>query len=159
MKKIFIVSIIAFVSQTMVAMAGTGVVVPQAVSAAFAARFPDARVKKWSPCPQGFMAMFKHKGKKEYAYYAPDGTWKATETAVSWTWNLPDAVRKAYKDSDYAAWKVEHIKRVDQPDEPLYILDVNSSPLYDADHSYVYAEEWVIFFNQKGELVRKYQKG
>jgi hypothetical protein len=159
MKKIFIVLIIALVSQTMVAVAGPGVVVPQAVSAAFAARFPDAHVRKWSPCPQGFMAMFKRKWKKVYAYYAPDGTWKATETPVNWTWNLPDAVRKAYKKSDYAAWKVEHIKKVDQADEPLYILDVNSSVLYDADHSYVYAEEWVIFFNQRGELVRKYQKG
>lgn len=156
MKKVIIVLVIALLSQTMVTRAA-GIKVPAAVSTAFTTRFPSGRLKKWKQYPQGFVAVFRQSGKKEFAYFAADGDWKGTETPIRWSWNLPDPVRQAWRKSDYRAWKIEHIKKIDQPDQPLYALDVNNSPMLDADHSYIDGEEWVIFFNQRGELVRKCQ--
>ncbi len=156
MKKVIIVLVIALMSQTMATRAA-GITVPSAVTTAFTTRFPSGRLKKWKQYPQGYVAVFRQKGKKEFAYFAADGAWKGTETPIGWSWNLPDTVKKAWRKCEYSAWKIEHIKMIEQPDQPLYVLDVNNSPLLDADHSYIDGEEWVIFFNRKGELVRKYQ--
>lgn len=150
---------IALFSETMIAQAasgaGSGMVPPQAVTTAFTTRFPNIHVKKWAEQQQTYYATFRWNGKKTFAYYAPDGSWKATETPMKWSWNLPAAVRKAWKNSDFAAWYLMDIKKIETPDSTLYALHVNSSPLLDADHNQIDREEYEIFFNEKGDLVRK----
>jgi hypothetical protein len=159
MKKIIILLAIALFSQTMIAQAHPAVVPPQAVVTAFAGRFPNAKVKNWEEKPEGFIADFKLNGQKVFAYYAADGSWKGTETPIKWSWKLPAVVREAWKNSDYAAWYILKIKKIEMADGPLYVLDLNNSPFLDSDHSNpVFQEEYVIFFNEKGELVRKDKK-
>jgi hypothetical protein len=157
MKKLIVVLVVALMSQSMIAQADTAVVVPQAVASAFATRFPTGQLQKWAQRPQGYIAAFKQDGKKYFAYYAADGTWKGTETPVKWTKNLPADVRKGWIKSGYGTWYVEDIKKIDQPDQPLYVLHVDNSPLLDADHKDAFMEEWVLFFNSNGDLVNKYQ--
>jgi hypothetical protein len=157
MKKLIVVLVVALMSQSMIAQADTAVVVPPAVAAAFNARFPSGQLKKWQQSPEGYIAVFKQDGKKQSATYAADATWKSTETKVApWLWNLPDSVRKGWRKTQYAGWKVEHITKIDQPDGQLYALDVNNSPELDAEHMYNFGVEWMLFFNAKGELVRQY---
>jgi hypothetical protein len=159
MKKIIILLAIALFSETMIAQAHPAIVPPQAVVTAFSARFPNAQVKNWQERQDGYIADFKLNGQKFFAYYAADGSWKGTETPIKWSWKLPAAVREAWKNSDYAAWYILKIKKIETPDGPLYVLDINNSPFLDSDHSNpVFQEEYVIFFNEKGDLVRKDKK-
>lgn len=131
---------------------------PQVVVTAFATRFPDVQVKKWSESQQTWYATFRWKGKKTYAYYTPDGNWKATEVLMHWSWNLPEKVKQAWKHSDFAAWYLSDIGKIETPDGMLYALHVNNSPLLNSDHAQIDHDEYVIFFNEKGELVRKDEK-
>jgi hypothetical protein len=132
--------------------------VPPSVLTAFTNRFPNARVRDWQQRPEGYIADFKLDGKKLFAYYTADGTWKATETPIKWTRLLPSAVKEGWKNSNYAAWYVEDIKKIDQPNGPLYALHINNGTTLDSDHAQVYHEEYVIFFNESGQLIRKDRK-
>jgi len=160
MKKLIILIVIALFSETMIAQAHpvashTAVTPPQAVSTAFAARFPNAQVKKWEERTEGYIADFKLNGQKLFAYYAADGNWKGTETSIKWSRNLPEAVRQAWKNSDYAAWYILKIKKIETPEQPLYVLDVNNGPLLNSEKHDAFLEEYALFFSEKGELVRK----
>jgi hypothetical protein len=163
MKKLIILIAVALFSETMIAQAHpvaahSAVEPPQAVITAFATRFPDVQVRKWAEQQQTFYARFRWKGKKTCAYYTADGTWKATEMSMHWSWNLPEKVRQAWKHSDFAAWYPMEITRIETPDSTLYAMHVNNSPILDSDHAQIDHDEVVIFFNENGELVRKDQK-
>lgn len=157
MKKLIVVLIVALMSQSMIAQADSAVVVPQAVSMAFSTQFPQGKLTKWEQSKDGYIAVFKQDGKKVSVIYSADGTWGRTETKIApWLWNLPDSVKKGWRKTQYAGWKVEHITKIDQPGEVLYALDVNNSPELDAEHMYNFGVEWMLFFNSKGELIRQY---
>ena|ERR1700743_16190 len=155
MKKLIALIAIAMLSETMIAQAHSAVTPPQAVSSAFSTRFPGAKLKKWEQRKEGYIADFRLNGKKLFAYYASDGKWEGTELPIKWTKNLPSAVREGWNKSDYAAWYVLDIKRIDRPEGPLYTLHVNNGSLLDSDHHDAFLEEYVLFFSEKGELVRK----
>ena len=129
---------------------------PQPVAAAFAARFPDARDVKWKTADsKSYLAHFKTRDKKDVAYYAPNGKWQATETPVSWSWKLPPAVRKGWRNSNYAAWYIVKINKVATPDQTLYCLDVNNMPLLDDNHVFNFETEYKLYFSPDGRLVRE----
>jgi hypothetical protein len=155
MKKLIILIAIAMFSETMIAQANKIVEPPQPVSAAFASRFPNAQLKKWELRKEGYIADFRLDGRKLFAYYAADGSWKGTETPIKWTKNLPAAVKEGWRNGDYSAWTVLDIKRIETPEQPLYTLHVNNGNLLDANKHDAYLEEYVLFFNEKGEMVRK----
>jgi|HubBroStandDraft_1064217.scaffolds.fasta_scaffold267785_2 hypothetical protein len=160
MKKLIILIAIALFCKSMIAQAhpaaaSNAVEPPQAVMTALAARFPNVQVRKWAEKQDTYFACFRWKGKKTYAYYSADGSWKATEVSMKWSWNLPEKVRQAWRHSDFAAWYPMDITRIETPDGILYALHVNNSPLLDSDHSQIDHCEYVIFFNENGELVRK----
>jgi len=158
MKKLIVVLVVALMSQSMIAQADTAVVVlvHPAVAKAFSTQFPQGKLKKWEQSKEGYTAVFKQDGKKVSASYSADGTWGGTETKIApWLWNLPDSVRKGWRKTQYAGWKVEHITKIDKPGEVLYALDVNNSPELDAEHMYNFGVEWMLLFNAKGELVKQ----
>ncbi|HEY4108524.1 PepSY-like domain-containing protein [Puia sp.] len=177
MKKLIILIAIVLFTEPMIAQAATtqaatnhaapaqpaaphagSVVVPPAVLTAFTTRFPNAQLHDWQQRPEGYIAGFKQNGRKLFAYYTADGTWKGTETPIKWTKNLPAAVREGWKNSSYGAWYVEDIKKIDQPDGPLYALHIDNGSTLDSDHADAFREEYVIFFNETGQLVRKDRK-
>jgi hypothetical protein len=171
MKKLITLIAIALFAQSIIAQANTtttpatpvkptapapnSVSVPPAVLSAFTTRFPNARIRDWQQHPEGYIADFKLDGKKLFAYYTADGAWKGTETPIKWTKNLPTAVKEGWKNSAYSAWYVEDIKKIDQPEGALYALHVDNGSTLDSDHHDAFFEEYVIFFNASGQLVRK----
>jgi hypothetical protein len=155
MKKVIFILVIAIFTQNIVAQGDTTVVVPQPVLTAFTAQFPKGQLKKWEQRKEGYIADFRQDGKKFFAYYAADGTWKGTESPINWTKNLPAEVKEGWRKSIYYNWYVEDIKKIETPDQPLYTLHVNNGVLLDADHHDAYLEEYVLFFSPKGDLVRK----
>jgi hypothetical protein len=155
MKKLIIFIAITLLSEPMIAQAGAGssVIVPPVVLTAFSTRFPNAHLRGWQQRPEGYIADFRLGGKKLFAYYSADGMWKGTETPIKGSRNLPAAVRKGWKNSDYAAWHVEDIKKIDRPEGPLYALHIDNGSLLDADHHDAFHEEYVLFFNGEGRLL------
>src|ERR1700761_3119564 len=147
MKKIILFLVIAISSHSMFAQANTAVEPPQAVTTAFHERFPNGQLKKWEERKEGFIADFRLDGKKLFAYYAADGTWKGTESPIKWTKNLPSAGREGWRNSSYAAWYVLDIKKIETPEQPLYALHVNNGSLLDSDHHDAFLEEYVLFFS------------
>jgi hypothetical protein len=129
--------------------------VPPAVTTAFTTRFPGAHLRRWQQRPEGFIADFRIGRRKLFAYYSTDGTWKGTEAPVKWTKLLPPAVREAWERSDYKAWQVVDIKKIDRPEGPLYTLHVSNGDLLDSDHHDALLEEYVLFYSASGELTRK----
>jgi hypothetical protein len=154
MKKVLFVLAIAMMSENMFAQ-NDAAGVPQQVATAFNTRFPAGHLKKWELRKEGYIATFRQDGKKYFAYYAADGAWKGTESPIKWTKNLPSAVKTGWGNSGYRAWYVRDIKRIETPEQPLYALHVDNGVLLDANHHDAYLEEYVLFFNEKGDLVRK----
>ncbi len=155
MKKVLMLLVVALFSQGMIAQGDSAVLVPRQVAAAFTTQFPNGRLKRWEQRKEGYIADFRLEGKKYFAYYAPDGAWKGTESPVKWTKNLPAAVKAGWKNSGYYAWYVQDIKKIVTPEQPLYALHVDNGVLLDANHHDVFKEEYVLFFSEKGDLVRK----
>lgn len=155
MKNVLILLVAAIMTQPMTAQGDSTVIVPQQVASAFTAQFPGGHLKKWEQRKEGYIADFSLDGKKYFAYYAADGAWKGTESPVKRTKDLPAAVKTGWKNSGYSAWYVEDIKKILTPEQPLYALHVDNSVLLDADHHDAFREEYVLFFSEKGELVRK----
>jgi|ERR1700722_9175355 hypothetical protein len=163
MKKLIILIAIALFSGTMHAQAsaipGAHVATPpQPVATAFSTRFPGARLKKWYQTPDRFIAQFKLNGKKLFADFGTDGSWQKTQTAIHWSWNLPEKVRNGWRHCDFAAWYLADIKLVETPDGRLYALHVNNSPIVGAEHAEIDHSEYELFFNENGELVRKFER-
>lgn len=129
--------------------------VPRQVAEAFHERFPDSKVQKWESRKEGFVARFHRGGKVWFAYYTADGAWKGTETPIKWTRDLPAAVKTGWKNSGYYNWKVEDIKKIETPEQPLYVLHVDNGSLLDSDHHDAFLEGYILFFSEKGELVKK----
>ena len=158
MKNVFFLLIVAMLSQSMTAQGDSTLVVPQKVVTAFTTQFPNAHLKKWEQRTEGYIADFRQDGKKYFAYYTGEGAWKGTESPIKWTRQLPAAVKEGWKTSGYYSWYVEDIKKIQTPEQPLYVLHVDNGTLLDADHHDAFREEYVLFFSEKGELVRKDRK-
>lgn len=155
MKNVFILFLVAGMSQSMIAQGDTVVNVPLSVTTAFTKQFPSGHLKKWEQRKEGFIADFRQDGNKYIAYYASDGAWKGTESPIKWTKDLPPAVKESWKKSGYYDWYVLHIKKIDTPGQSLYTLQVNNGTLLDANHHDAFLQEYVLFFSPTGELVRK----
>jgi hypothetical protein len=162
MKKLLMLITVAFISGNMIAQADNGLAVtisvttvPQIVIKSFSTQFPAGRLKKWELQQGVYIAAFRQDGKKLFAYYNADGSWRGTEAPIKWTKNLPDSVKAGWKVSGYYDWYVADIKRIETPEQPLYVLHVNNGTLLDADHHDAFLEEYLLYFSGKGELVRK----
>jgi len=128
--------------------------VPQKVYAAFSGKFPGGEVKKWEMRKEGYVAHFKKDGKKQYAYYSHDGHWKGTESSVNRTRHLPAGVQIAWKSSGYNDWYVHNIRKIETPDQQLYVMHLNNGPLLSSDKHDAFKEDHVLYFTRDGELVK-----
>src|ERR1700744_1597369 len=84
--------------------------VPPSVNKAFVSQFPSGHLKKWQEKDGSYVAAFRQKGKKYFAYYTAGGAWQSTESSVKWTRNLPAAVRKGWDTCKYRTWLLLDIK-------------------------------------------------
>lgn len=107
--------------------------VPRSVQSAFYNQFPPASLKKWEVRKEGYIAVFKLDGRKQYAYYTADGKWVATETRVRRTRHLPADVHTAWLNSGYADWYVHNIRKLETADGHSYVMHLNSGSTLDAN--------------------------
>jgi hypothetical protein len=128
--------------------------IPQAVKTSFSGKFPDGDLKKWEVRKEGYIARFKKDGKKQYAYYSAEGHWKGTESPIRWTRHLPDPVKTSWMNSGYAGWYVHNIKKIETPDQRLYVLHVNNTSLLDGNKVDNFKEDHLLYFNTEGELIK-----
>ena len=128
--------------------------VPKQVSKAFSGKFPESEPKKWELRKEGYVAHFKKDGKKHYAYYSTEGHWKGTETCVNRTRHLPVAVQTAWKNSGYNDWYVHNIRKIETPEQQLFVMHLNNGPLLSSDKHDAFKEDHVLYFTRDGELVK-----
>jgi hypothetical protein len=128
--------------------------VPTAVSTAFTAKYPKAELKKWSETNGSFTAVAKDGHQKFYATFDQSGNWLSTSSKIRWSWNLPTDVRTSLRNSKYAAWKIDGIKKVDSPTEGLYQVCVDDHFLHrDGAHALVFTNNMVLNIKANGEIV------
>ena len=126
--------------------------VPENVIAAFTAKYPKAEVKNWNITNDGYIAKAKENGSKFYVTFDKNGRWVQTAAQISGSWNLPAEVRASLKESKYAAWRVDKIKKVETAAGNCYqVLVDNLNLQIDADHM-GFTENLVLNFQPSGEL-------
>lgn len=156
MKKLTIKTVIILIGLgfTMNADAANGNVnIPDQVTAAFNAKYPQAELKDWKMAKAGYKADFKLNHQKYTAVYASDGTWLTSETELNRIGNLPQAVKTALKKGKYASYYVDEIKEVLTAGETKYVLKVdNHGGSTMATEGYGAWEDYRITFDGNGTL-------
>lgn len=127
--------------------------VPEQVSAAFIAKYPQAKLNDWKIVRAGYKAEFKLDHKKCSAFYASDGTLLKSETKLGSTKDMPLAVKIALRKGKYAAYHVDEIKEVNTVGETQYVLAIdNHGGSTMATEGYGACEDYQIIFDNSGAL-------
>lgn len=124
------------------------------VNKAFTGQFPMGRLKKWEKSKDGYIAIFRQKGKKCVAYYSASGNWEATETSVKWTRNLPGPVRAGWNSCKSMSWLILDMKEIEKPGQTLYAIHVGQVQSLGPDDADI-GSEYILFFSVTGELVKE----
>jgi len=128
--------------------------VPEQVITAFAAKFPNAQLKKWEKTATGYKASFKFKHEQCAAFYAADGTWLKSTTNLHWTWDMPKAVNSALKKGKFASFYEDAIKEVTTNEGTQYVLTVdNHNGNAMATEGYGSWEDYRIVYDSNGNLI------
>lgn len=155
MKKSILVIAIAFFSSIVIAKANTNADVPKKVSEAFSAKYPAAEIKKWKTVKADYVAEFTLEKKKYLAYYSSNAEWIRTESKISLSTKLPDAVKEALHKSEYASWSISEIKQIEKPTKNIYTIHVHDGNKLSADHHDAIKTDYLLSFSDIGELVKK----
>ena len=131
--------------------------VPPEVKNAFALQYPAGHLKNWEQKNKEYIATFRQQGKKCLAYYTSGGNWEATESPVKWTWNLPETVRKGWNTCKYMDWLIMDMNKIDKPGQTLYAIHVGQVQSLGPDDADI-GSEYILFFSDKGELVKEEKK-
>ena len=127
--------------------------VPEKVTTAFNKKYPQAQLKDWKVSTDGFRAEFKINHKKYTAVYAADGTWLKSATKLSWTWDMPLAVKTALRKGKYASFYEDEIKEVTDKNGITYVLTIdNHNGTTIATEGYGAWEDYRIVYDNKGVL-------
>jgi len=155
MKKSILVIAIALFSSIVIAQAKTTVEIPKKVSEAFSAKYPSAEIKKWKTAKGDYVAEFNLEKKKFLAHYSAGGEWIKTESKIKLSNNLPDAVKEGLHKSEYASWYINEIKQVEKPGHNIYTIHVHDGNKLSADHHDALKTDFLLSFNDTGELIKK----
>ena len=128
---------------------------PQNIAPSFAAKYPNAKIKKWEMRNEQYIVDFTDDRNKCAAYYSPGGGWIKTEVSIPWTKDLPMAVRKSVQNSGYGQWRVDGIKEVMTAGQPLYVLHVDDGDSLDSDHYDAFKKDYMLSFTADGILKDK----
>ena len=116
----------------------------KSVVAAFEAKFPNAVAVSWEKKGVYEKAEFHQNGQEVDAWFDASGQWMMTETDVLFA-NLPAEVKTGFNESIYSAWQVEDVDMLERLNMPtVYRLEIEKGN-----------EEMLIYFNEKGELVKE----
>jgi hypothetical protein len=131
-------------------------VLPPTIAAGLNARYPNAKIKSWEMANDQYRIKITTDRNKEVAFFSTDGKWLRTEKHLALTKDLPPAVKRGFRQSGYAAWKIDKISEVSAPDEPLrYVLDVDDGNQLDSWHYDAFKEEFLLYFDRDGVIIKK----
>ncbi|WP_304297738.1 PepSY-like domain-containing protein [Porphyromonas gulae] len=89
----------------------------------FATMYPNAQNVRWEKEGEFDVAEFTNNGVKSEAWFMRS-VWQYTEADISYD-ALPQAVKAAFKASEYASWKVEDVDMVERNGtEVFYVIEV-----------------------------------
>ena len=118
---------------------------------AFHARFPNANSVTWASAGGYLVADFylvEDGATAECeAWFTPIGEWYMTQIELPYA-ALPVAVKAAFEASDYAAWGLDEVVKMEQVNEPIEYIIVAEGWL-DGVESDVY-----LFYDEDGQLLR-----
>lgn len=116
---------------------------PTEVTQAFSAMYPSATVEEWEIKSLYYVADFRNNGYKAEAWFTSTGEWLMTETFIVYN-ALPNAVKAAFQESEYADWKVDDVDMIERNGlETVYVIEVEKSE-----------QDLDLYFSADGVLVR-----
>lgn len=133
--------------------------IPETVIKAFAARYPKAEVKSWTVGNNGYTAKAKEGGHKYFATFDKNAGWIGTTTKVNWPWNLPPAIKIAFKKSKYGAWNIYTVNILESASGRFYqiVVDDRNHPV-DIFHQELVNERRLLEFRSNGEFIKESAK-
>ncbi len=94
------------------------------VNNAFRAMYTNATRASWGERQGYYVVEFWQNGVEAEAWFDAQGVWYLTETDVKFS-GLPEAVRTAFATSEWAAWRVDDIDKLEYPDrETAYVIEI-----------------------------------
>jgi hypothetical protein len=152
-KTIVLITVFGFISYS--AMAQFSKEIPQAAKTAFAAKYPQAELKKWKTDKDTAIAVYMQDGKKWEASFDKNGAWLRTERSIKHESSLPPEAMSYLKTSTYASWHIDDITKVNTPTVDMYRVYVDNhsgSPFsYESGGA---AIDRVLSFDVNGKLVK-----
>ena len=128
---------------------------PEAVQKALLARYPDATRINWKQQNGYEKADFERPDSQLpggysdcSAWFDGSGDWYMTESEIA-VGALPQAVRAAFNASEYAAWRIEEVERIERKDmETLYSIEAEGRSATGAE------SDVELYYTADGILVR-----
>lgn len=115
-----------------------------AVVKAFSEKYPEATRIEWENENSYAKVEFIHEQLSLTAWFSQSGQWHMTKTEYRSLDRLPEAVRKAFSESEYANWIVDDIDRLERLDgETLYIIEVKNA-----------GQEYDLYYSADGILIK-----
>ncbi len=118
------------------------VIVTETVEKAFQTKFPNATRVLWEYKHGYYVADFMDNGVEVDAWFSPAAEWKMTETDVRSVDNLPEAVKKAFTEGQYASWTVDDIDKYERSDTTFFLIEVEKRG--EKDRNLYYAPDGII---------------
>lgn len=106
--------------------------VTQQVQQALYAMYPEVEAVEWASVGRYLVADFDVPSEGslpvEYeAWFTPGGVWQMSVSDVAFT-ALPEAVRQSFQQSQYGAWIVEDVDRIERLDlETVYVIEADNN--------------------------------
>jgi hypothetical protein len=153
-KSVILVAAMGMISyQTMAQKAN---LVPAPVTSDFASKYPGVAVRNWKAAGNDqYVASFKLNGRQCEAYFAKDGTWQSTEVVMRHLKNLSPDIRMALRDSKYASYHIDGVKRLHMPTREMFIVEVDNNSgnkmIYDNIGSF---DDQLLYFTANGKLLK-----
>lgn len=89
--------------------------------------YPDARIIETDRDARGFEVDILDGGVHRELTFTEDGVWKYTKTEVRRA-EVPDAITRAFEQSQYASYFVDEIDLYETPEEEFYLFELESNP-------------------------------
>lgn|GEM_PF-5469842 len=127
--------------------------VPEIVTGNFWSKYPQAKLKKWRNEHDTYTAAFVSRNHRYEAFYNAAGDWVKTEMKIPLTRELPPAINRSLKASEFAAWQITDIKKIELYDHSLYVIRVENSNPRDKG-SYKLQPANLLYFKPDGSLLK-----
>ena len=119
--------------------------VPKEVMNTFEAKFPNVSRAEWENKLGYYVADFWQEGMETQVWIDSKAEWKMTELDLGVNLQLlPEAVRNAFQNGQYANWRVDDIDKYERTDGTFYLIEIETKGEQDRD----------LFFAPDGSILK-----